>query len=81
MTAMTAVTLDHLSRGRFNLGLGTSGPQVAEGWHGQRFERQLTRTREYVEILHKALARERLTYEGEQYTLSLPMGPGRRSSS
>jgi F420-dependent oxidoreductase-like protein len=77
MTAMTAVTLDHLSGGRFSLGLGTSGAQVAEGWHGQRFGHQLARTREYVEIVRKALARERLTYEGEQFTLPLPNGPGK----
>src|SRR5919108_467754 len=77
MTAMTAVTLDHLSNGRFLLGLGTSGPQVAEGWHGQRFGRQLARTREYVEIVRKALARERLTYKGETYELPLPDGPGK----
>jgi len=77
MTAMTAVTIDHLSGGRFSLGLGTSGPQVAEGWHGQRFAHQLARTREYVEIVRKALARERLTYAGEQFTLPLPDGPGK----
>ena len=77
MTAMTAVTIDHLSGGRFSLGLGTSGPQVAEGWHGQRFGRQLARTREYVEIVRKALARERLLYEGEEYQLPLPDGPGK----
>ncbi|HYN51755.1 MAG TPA: LLM class F420-dependent oxidoreductase, partial [Thermoleophilaceae bacterium] len=77
MTAMTAVTLDHLSDGRFILGLGTSGPQVAEGWHGQRFGHQLARTREYVEIVRKALARERLTYAGEEFTLPLPDGPGK----
>ncbi|MET0511218.1 MAG: LLM class F420-dependent oxidoreductase [Thermoleophilaceae bacterium] len=77
MTAMTAVTIDHLSGGRFSLGLGTSGPQVAEGWHGQRFGRQLARTREYVEIVRKALARERLVYEGEEYQLPLPNGPGK----
>jgi F420-dependent oxidoreductase-like protein len=77
MTAMTAVTIDHLSGGRFSLGLGTSGPQVAEGWHGQRFGRQLARTREYVEIVRKALARERLVYEGEEYQLPLPDGPGK----
>jgi F420-dependent oxidoreductase-like protein len=77
MTAMTSVTLDHLSNGRFVLGLGTSGPQVAEGWHGQRFGKQLGRTREYVEIVRKALARERLTYEGDTYTLPLPDGPGK----
>ena len=59
MTAMTAATLDHISEGRMILGIGSSGPQVAEGWHGQRFARQLRRTREYVEILRMALARER----------------------
>src|ERR687884_651449 len=65
MTAMTAATLDELSGGRMILGIGPSGPQVAEGWHGQPFARQLQRTREYVEILRKALARERLEYDGE----------------
>jgi F420-dependent oxidoreductase-like protein len=77
MAAMTAVTLDHLSNGRFLLGVGTSGPQVAEGWHGQRFAKPLGRTREYVEIVRKALSRERLTYDGETYKLPLPDGPGK----
>ena len=77
MTAMTAATLDNLSDGRVIIGLGSSGPQVAEGWHGQRFPKQLKRTREYVEILRKALARERLEYDGEIYTLPLPDGPGK----
>jgi F420-dependent oxidoreductase-like protein len=77
MTAMTAATLDHLSNGRMVIGIGSSGPQVAEGWHGQRFAKQLQRTREYVEILRKALARERLEYHGEQYELPLPDGPGK----
>src|SRR5918999_4313882 len=77
MTAMTAATLDHLSDGRVIIGIGSSGPQVAEGWHGQRFARQLRRTREYVEILRKALARERLEYQGEMYELPLPDGPGK----
>ena len=77
MTAMTAATLDQLSDGRMLIGIGPSGPQVAEGWHGQRFARQLGRTREYVEILRKALARERLVYDGETYTLPLPDGPGK----
>jgi F420-dependent oxidoreductase-like protein len=77
MTAMTAATLDQLSGGRFRLGLGPSGPQVAEGWHGQRFARQLQRTREYVEVVRKALARERLEYHGETIELPLPDGPGK----
>ena len=77
MTAMTAATLDQLSGGRFLLGIGSSGPQVAEGWHGQPFAQQLQRTREYVEILRKALARERLEYKGEIYELPLPDGPGK----
>ena len=57
MTAMTAATLDQLSGGRMILGIGSSGPQVAEGWHGQRFGRQLQRTREYVEVVRMALSR------------------------
>src|SRR4051812_1610324 len=77
MTAMTAATIDQLSDGRMLLGIGSSGPQVAEGWHGQPFARQLRRTREYVEILRTALARERLQYEGEIYTLPIPDGPGK----
>jgi F420-dependent oxidoreductase-like protein len=77
MTAMTAATLDQLSGGRMILGIGSSGPQVAEGWHGQPFARQLRRTREYVEILRKALARERLGYHGEIYELPIPDGPGK----
>ena len=77
MTAMTAATLDQLSNGRMLLGIGSSGPQVAEGWHGQPFANQLQRTREYVEILRKALARERLEYKGEIYELPLPDGPGK----
>jgi F420-dependent oxidoreductase-like protein len=77
MTAMTAATLDQLSGGRMLLGLGTSGPQVAEGWHGQRFARQLQRTREYVEVVRMALRRERLEYHGETLELPLPDGPGK----
>src|ERR671929_793118 len=77
MTAMTAATLDNLSNGRVILGIGTSGPQVAEGWHGQRFGKQLQRTREYVAILRKALARERLEFDGDIYELPLPDGPGK----
>jgi F420-dependent oxidoreductase-like protein len=77
MTAMTAATLDVISDGRMRLGIGSSGPQVAEGWHGQRFPGQLARTREYVSILRKALGRERLEFEGDTYTLPLPDGPGK----
>lgn len=76
-TAMTAATLDTLSGGRFRLGLGVSGPQVSEGWHGVRFDRPLQRTREYVDIVRKALRRERLSYEGEFFTLPLLDGPGK----
>jgi len=65
MTAMTAATIDELSGGRMLLGIGSSGPQVAEGWHGQRFARQLQRTREYVAVVRKALTRERLEFKGE----------------
>ena len=77
MTAMTAATLDQLSGGRVKLGIGSSGPQVAEGWHGQRFARQLQRTREYVAVVRMALARERVEFHGETLELPLPDGPGR----
>jgi len=77
MTAMTAATLDSLSGGRFRLGLGVSGPQVSEGWHGVRFDKPLARTREYVAIVRKALAREKVSYDGEFFTLPLPDGPGK----
>jgi F420-dependent oxidoreductase-like protein len=77
MTAMTAATLDQLSGGRMMLGIGSSGPQVAEGWHGQRFARQLQRTREYIAVVRKALARERLEFKGETLELPLPDGPGK----
>jgi F420-dependent oxidoreductase-like protein len=77
MTAMTAATIDQLSGGRMRLGIGSSGPQVAEGWHGQRFAKQLQRTREYVEVVRMALARERVDYHGETLTLPLPDGAGK----
>ncbi len=77
MTAMTAATLDALSGGRFRLGVGVSGPQVSEGWHGVRFGRPLARTREYLEIVTKAIAGERVAYDGRFYTLPLPDGPGK----
>ncbi len=77
MTAMTAATLDQLSAGRMLLGIGSSGPQVAEGWHGQRFAKQLQRTREYVAVVRMVLARERVEFRGETLELPLPDGPGR----
>ena len=76
-TAMTAATLATLSGGRFRLGLGVSGPQVSEGWHGVRFDKPLGRTREYVAIVRKALAREKVSFDGEFFTLPLPDGPGK----
>ena len=77
MTAMTAATIDQLSGGRMILGIGSSGPQVAEGWHGQRFAHQLQRTREYVAVMRMALARERVEFSGETLQLPLPDGPGK----
>jgi len=77
MTAMTAATIDQLSGGRMMLGIGSSGPQVAEGWHGQRFARQLQRTRDYVTVVRQVLARERLEFHGPTLELPLPDGPGK----
>jgi F420-dependent oxidoreductase-like protein len=68
-TAMTAATLDLLSGGRFLLGLGTSGPQVVEGWHGQPWGKPLTKTREYVSIVRAALKRETVEFHGDQYEI------------
>ncbi|MCH1525189.1 MAG: LLM class F420-dependent oxidoreductase [Candidatus Actinomarina sp.] len=70
MTAMTAITLDKLSKGRFRLGLGVSGPQVVEGWHGQPYSKPLSRTREYIEIIRDIINREeKVTYNGNFYNL------------
>ncbi len=80
MTAMTAATLDTLSGGRFRLGLGVSGPQVSEGWHGVRFDRPLARTREYVDIVRLALSRKKVADDGYFFTLPLPDGPGKALS-
>jgi len=75
--AMTAATLDTLSGGRFRLGLGVSGPQVSEGWHGVRFDKPLARTREYSDIVKLALSRQKVKYDGQHYVLPLPDGPGK----
>ncbi|MGI9092448.1 MAG: LLM class F420-dependent oxidoreductase [Mycobacteriales bacterium] len=76
-TAMTAATLDALSGGRFRLGVGVSGPQVSEGWYGVGFGSPLARTREYVEIVRRALRREPVRHDGRHYQLPLPGGPGK----
>src|SRR5437764_14864800 len=76
-TAMAAITLDHLSGGRFVLGLGASGPQVVEGWYGQPYPKPLARTREYIAIIRKILARDQpVTFDGEYYPLPYPGGTG-----
>jgi F420-dependent oxidoreductase-like protein len=79
-TAMTAATLDTLSGGRFRLGLGVSGPQVSEGWHGVRFDKPLARTREYVDVVRLALSRKKVEYHGAFIDLPLPNGPGKALS-
>jgi F420-dependent oxidoreductase-like protein len=75
LTAMTAATLDVLSGGRFRCGLGVSGPQVSEGWHGVEFAEPLSRTREYVEIVRMALARQPVEFHGKHF--DLPRAGGR----
>jgi F420-dependent oxidoreductase-like protein len=77
MLAMTAQSLDVLSGGRCLLGIGTSGPQVMEGWHGVAFDRPVRRTRETIEIVRAITAGERLEYHGETYDVPLPGGEGR----
>jgi F420-dependent oxidoreductase-like protein len=74
---MTAATIDQLSGGRFILGLGSSGPQVSEGWHGVRFAKQLQRTREYVAVVRMALAHQKVEFHGDTIELPLPDGPGK----
>jgi F420-dependent oxidoreductase-like protein len=76
LIAMTAATLDSLSGGRFALGLGASGPQVIEGWHGVPYDRPLGRTREIIEICRKVWKRERLEHDGRNYQMPLPAGVG-----
>ncbi len=77
MTAMTAATIDQISGGRMLLGLGTSGPQVSEGWHGVRFPKQVERTREYVAVVRMALAHKPVEFHGQTLELPLPDGPGK----
>lgn len=77
MLAMSAMTLQELSSGRFVLGIGTSGPQVMEGWHGVRFDRPVTRTRETIEIIRTISSGQRLRHDGEVFQLPLPGGEGR----
>jgi F420-dependent oxidoreductase-like protein len=77
MLAMSAMSLQLLSDGRFRLGVGTSGPQVMEGWHGVRFDSPVATTRETIEIVAAVAAGERLTHAGRVYQLPLPGGTGR----
>lgn len=81
LTAMTAMALASLSGDRFLLGLGVSGPQVIEGWHGVRFARPLQRLRETVEIVRRVTRGERLVYHGEVYHVPLPEGEGKALTS
>jgi len=76
LTAMTAAGLDFVSAGRFTLGIGTSGPQVIEGWHGVPYDAPVGRTRELIEICRMVWRRERLEYHGRHYTLPLEGGTG-----
>jgi F420-dependent oxidoreductase-like protein len=76
LTAMTAAGLDFVSGGRFTLGLGSSGPQVIEGWHGVPYDAPVGRTRELIEICRAVWRRERLDYQGKYYTLPLPSDKG-----
>jgi F420-dependent oxidoreductase-like protein len=77
LVAMTAMSLDAMSNGRFILGFGVSGPQVIEGWHGIPFDRPLTRMRETIEIVRRAVRGERLSYKGTVYELPRPGGEGK----
>ncbi len=76
LTAMTAAGLDYVSGGRFTLGIGASGPQVVEGFHGVRYDAPLARTREIVEICRMVWRRDKLSYKGEHYRIPLPPGEG-----
>ena len=76
LTAMTAAGLDYVSGGRFTLGLGASGPQVIEGWHGVPYDAPVGRTREIIEICRQVWRRERLEHAGPHYQIPLPAGRG-----
>src|SRR5713226_7905559 len=76
LVAMTAAGLDFVSDGRFNLGIGVSGPQVIEGWHGVPYDAPIGRTRETIEICRVVWRRERLVYDGKSYQIPLPAGQG-----
>jgi F420-dependent oxidoreductase-like protein len=76
MLAMSALSMQALSNGRFVLGIGTSGPQVMEGWHGVRFDKPVTRTRETIEVIRKISRGDRLAHDGRIYQLPLPGGEG-----
>jgi F420-dependent oxidoreductase-like protein len=76
LIAQTAATIDALSGGRFHLGLGSSGPQVIEGWHGVPFDRPLQRTREVIDVCRQVWTRQPLTYDGVTIKLPLPAGQG-----
>src|SRR5690349_24869352 len=82
LTAMTAAGLDYVSGGRFTLGIGASGPQVIEGWHGVPYDAPVGRTREVIEICRQVWRRERLEHAGRHYTIPLPpdQGTGRGKS-
>src|SRR5215216_6222572 len=75
--AMTAATIDQISGGRFRLGLGISGPQVVEGWHGLRFDQPLARTRDYVAVVRMALSGQPVRYQGRTITVPVPDSEGK----
>lgn len=77
MLAMSALSMQKMSDGRFILGIGTSGPQVMEGWHGVRFDQPVTRTSETIDIIHQVASGDRLSYDGKVHTLPLPDSQGR----
>src|SRR6202000_3556908 len=78
LTAMTAAGLDFVSGGRFTLGLGASGPQVIEGWHGVPYDAPVGRSRELIEICRMVWRRDRLVYDGEHHPPPPPPAPGTR---